>query len=287
MNTCLLAIDVGNSRTKLGRFAVGPIRAEGESALPVCRQFAVVDRAANIPWEQIRQWPEDGALRGVIAGTNPAGVTHVLESWPRDEWPEPIVVSDGTQFPLAIQVDEPHKVGIDRLLNAVAANAIRPMGRSAVIVDSGTATTVDLVTPNGAFRGGAILPGFELMARALHHYTALLPLISIEELAQAQHHPLGRNTRTALHSGLFWGQLGAIRELIKQLAQWAAAESDLNPAAGRAPTEEAADEMPPVLVLTGGGASLLASHFPEALLEPHFALQGLVLVAETAFDLDR
>jgi type III pantothenate kinase len=150
------------------------------------------------------------------------------------------------------------RVGVDRLLNAVAANVIRPAARPAVIVDTGTATTVDLVNTDGAFEGGAILPGFELCARALHDYTALLPLLSIEELAGEPREPLGRNTRAALRSGLFWGQLGAVKELIERLTP--------------VRTE-------PLVLLTGGGAVLLASHFPEARWEPHLSLQGLVVMA--------
>jgi type III pantothenate kinase len=156
------------------------------------------------------------------------------------------------------------KVGIDRLLNAVAANILRPEGRPAILVDTGTATTVDYITAQGAFAGGAILPGFELSARALHDYTALLPLVSIDELATGLHEPVGTNTRQALRSGLFWGQLGAVRELIGRLHDRSAA--------------------PPFLLLTGGGASLLAAHLPEARLEPHLALQGLKHVADSLDD---
>lgn len=287
LTTCLLAVDVGNSRTKFGLFegrtsASTCVPNGGE--LPKCLRSVAVDRGAAIPWDDIRQWTEDtarGTPRGVIAGTNPDGMTRVVETWPRDVWPLPEVVSTCTRFPLAVDVDEPGKVGIDRLLNAVAANALRPAGRTAILIDSGTATTVDLVTAAGTFAGGAILPGFELMARALHHYTALLPLISIEELAQAECGPLGRNTRTAVHSGLYWGQLGAVRELTRRLARGAELQTGPGGQSAGAPvSDEDLYETPPLLILTGGGAPLLAPHFPAAHLEPHLALQGLVLVTE-------
>ena len=178
------------------------------------------------------------------------------------EWPEtlgapPRHIRNTADFPLTIEVAEPRRVGIDRLLNAVAVNQLRVAERPAVVVDSGTATTVDLVSADGAFAGGAILPGLALSAKGLHEYTALLPLVSVAELGQATPEPLGRNTRAAIRSGLFWGQLGAVKELIKR---------------------QAGNEVD--VVVTGGGGALLAAHLPHARFEPHLSLQGLVLAAE-------
>ena len=92
---------------------------------------------------------------------------------------------------MKINLEQPNHAGIDRILNAVACNTIRPAGTPAVIVDTGTATTVDAISPDGAFEGGSILPGFELCARALHQYTALLPFVTIDELCNESHEPLG------------------------------------------------------------------------------------------------
>ena len=88
-------------------------------------------------------------------------------------------------------------------------------GRPAIIVDSGTATTVDAVDADGVFLGGAILPGFGLLARSLQRYTALLPLITLEELGTGPPPAVGRDTTAAIKSGLFFGQLGAVRELVR------------------------------------------------------------------------
>ncbi|MEX0701162.1 MAG: type III pantothenate kinase [Planctomycetales bacterium] len=104
------------------------------------------------------------------------------------------------------------------------------------------------------------MAGFQLSARALHRYTALLPLIGIDELANEPHPPLGRDTRQALRSGLFWGQLGAVKELIARLS---------------------VGEKEPALLLTGGGGPLLAPHLPHARHEPHLGLRGLALSAGT------
>ncbi|MEX0715844.1 MAG: type III pantothenate kinase [Planctomycetaceae bacterium] len=259
----LLAVDVGNSRIKFGLFDDRELAAPRDGALPDFSRTTAIAIDGDVPWGEIRQWVEAGevasqdAVTGVIAGTNPGGVRKVLDGWP-GEWRIPRVLDDPRDVPLIVDLPEPGKIGIDRLLNAVAANAVRPRDRPAIIVDTGTATTVDLVSPAGAFQGGAILPGFQLSARALHRYTALLPLIGIEELATEPHSPLGRNTREALRSGLFWGQLGAVKELVAQLG---------------------GEDGDAALFLTGGGAPLLAPHLPHARHEPHLGLRGLAFCA--------
>ena len=95
-------------------------------------------------------------------------------------------------------------VGIDRLVDAVAVNRLREPGRAAVIVDVGTAITVDLVAADGAFLGGSILPGLAMSARAMHEFTDLLPLVDVSELSEPPP-ALGTATEEAMRSGLFWG----------------------------------------------------------------------------------
>ncbi|MDA0831674.1 MAG: type III pantothenate kinase [Planctomycetota bacterium] len=257
MSGWILAIDIGNSRIKVGLFADQP---QGE---PVCLKqagFALGDPwyGEDLPWDELRG---NASVRGVIAGANPLGIDKVIDGWPRESWGTPRVISLSDDFPLTIEVDAPRQVGIDRLLNAVAVRQYRSADQKAIIVDSGTATTVDLVSVDGSFCGGAILPGFELCARALHQYTALLPLISLDELTVHVPNARGLNTRTALHSGLYWGQVGAVHELVKQLT----AED---------PTGDV------LLVLTGGGAPLLHESLigQNTLYKPYLALEGLVLV---------
>jgi type III pantothenate kinase len=253
----LLAIDVGNSRVKLGLFDAA---TACDGRLPVCRYSSASDLKNDLPWAAIRDFIHESQsedLHALIAGVNPQGVRKVLDSWPTD-WQPPHVL-DGSIGPvLKVDLAAPEKVGIDRLLNAVAANVVREPRRPAIIVDTGTATTVDYVNPEGAFAGGAILPGFSLMAQSLNEYTALLPLISMDELAGGEIEPIGLNTRHALGSGLYWGQLGAVKELITQFSNFTQTE--------------------PQLFLTGGGASLLATHLRDVRWEPHLSLQGLAIV---------
>jgi type III pantothenate kinase len=252
-----LAIDVGNTRVKLGLFASAISRPRGE--LPTCVERISLQAHESIPWELLARWRSDTVdLRpAVIAGSNPNGVQRLISAWPDSLGPRPRVVSNTSDFPLSIRVEEPRRVGIDRLLNAVSVNELRSSNRPAVVVDSGTATTVDVVSASGVFEGGAILPGLALSAKALHEYTALLPLVSVAELGMKTPEPLGRNTRAAIRSGLFWGQLGAVKELIDRQA---GAEAEI--------------------FVTGGGGALLAQHLPRARFEPHLPLQGLILIAE-------
>jgi type III pantothenate kinase len=124
-------------------------------------------------------------------------------------------VLNQADLPLVVQVEIPERVGMDRLMAAVAANQLRPMNSAAIVVDAGTAITVDLVSAEGVFQGGAILPGLRLVARALATGTDLLPMV--ESCLETAPSVLGKNTTAAIQSGLFWGSLGAVRELIRRL----------------------------------------------------------------------
>ena len=264
MTVALVTIDVGNTRIKFGFFKQ-PL--ETSERLPVCRQFLAVSVSDQIPWTEITGWAADqkaASVTSIIAGANQRGIEKVIDTWPTDQWPLPVQVSNPDHLPLEVELPEPSKVGIDRLLHAVAANIVRPAGQQTIVVASGTATTVDVISTEGRFRGGAILPGLEISARALHRYTELLPLLPIDELAAQDLEALGRNTIEALKSGLVWGQLGAVRELVTQF--------------------ERLDERESLVLLTGGAAPILAAHLSNARHEPYLSLQGMALVSDHLAD---
>ena len=261
----LLTIDVGNSRIKFGLFQQENLRG-ASAGLPVCLNSLAVSLGESVPWPELFAWQESFSRHppsAILAGVNPPGIDKLLSDWPRAKWPVPAVLRSHTALPLTVRVDVPERVGIDRLLNAVAGNVLRPTGQAMIIVDSGTATTVDYLAADGAFEGGAILPGFELAAHALHNYTALLPFVATSELAQDDPQPLGKNTRDAIRSGLFWGHVGAVKELLARLAS--------------------RTETAPMLLLTGGGAELLAPHLSDRIQwERYLLLQGIALTAARA-----
>lgn len=252
----ILVVDAGNTRVKLGTFDVLNLFPR---TLPVCRQSAAVPTGAAVPWAEFSM----PITRAIITGSNPREVDRVSREWPRD-WPPPERPVDRKRLPIVIDVDLPEKVGIDRLLQAIAANVVREPEQPAVIISSGTATTVDYVDARGHFCGGAILPGFDLCAKALHQYTALLPLIDMTAVIENNAPPaeLGRNTHAAITSGLYWGHVGAVKELMRRLMHVGDAHHH------------------PLLLLTGGAAPLLHPHLPTIVrYEPHLALQGLALIA--------
>jgi type III pantothenate kinase len=153
-------------------------------------------------------------------------------------------------------------VGIDRLLAAFAADRIHDRGRAAIVVDLGSAITVDLLDAGGAFCGGAILPGIAMSARALQEHTDALPRVALDHLEHPPA-PIGKGTVPAIEAGLYWGAVGAVRELISQMSK------DL-PA-------------PPEVLLTGGAsthvAQLLEASSPYNVRHlPHLVLSGIALV---------
>ena len=180
------------------------------------------------------------------------------------------MIRDRTSISVSVDVDFPEKVVLDRLLNAVAANAMRPPNRPVIVIDSGTATTVNFISREGVFCGGAILPGLEMSAKALHHYTAVLPLLPVQDLGGEPPVAPGRNTREAIRIGLFWGQIGAIREIVHQFC----IQQRLRPP-DYSGDSDSADS--PWLILTGGGGPVLSSQLPGLLLLPSLGMHGLVL----------
>ena len=277
----LLAIDAGNSRLKFGFFVPARcsfFRRVGDELVrivdikrdwPNCRRFLAIPAGDAIPWKTLAGWQPDGT---VIAGSNPQAIERVLSEWPQSTLPLPLVVRDRDALPIEVDVDFPDKVGIDRLLNAVAANVLRPSARATIVIDSGTATTVNFMSGDGVFRGGAILPGLEMSAKALHHYTAVLPQLPVQDLGGEPPIAPGRNTREAIRNGLFWGQVGAIRELIYQTCQ----HENLSRPNFDVTSD---DDRAPWMILTGGGGPVLSPQFPGLLFLPSLGMHGLVLTA--------
>jgi type III pantothenate kinase len=262
----VLTIDVGNSRKKVGVFqfqagAAAGLELQWSASLPLSTPW---------PWDAIcdRLGPEPSTVGG-LAGSHPGLVERTLQEWPVS-LPTPIVIRDSRQLDLKLDVDAPELVGIDRQLNAIAANRRRRPGSAALIVDSGTATTVDVVDSDGIFRGGAILPGLGMAARALHEYTALLPLVRVSDELSNPPMP-GRNTQQAIQAGLVWGHVGAINELVARCDRRAIAADS----SAAATTHGTALQ----LFLTGGAAALLAQYFPTFHHVTSLAMEGLAWTA--------
>ena len=110
-------------------------------------------------------------------------------------------------------MDEPDKVGTDRVVAAAAAYSV--VEDAVVVADLGTAVTIDLVDQNGVFLGGVICPGFEISAKALNENTAQLPHIKVTRPEA----PFGKNTTDAINCGLYYSIIGTLEEVIRRYAE--------------------------------------------------------------------
>ncbi len=268
MTSHLLAVDVGNTRTKFGFFSTSEMDSTG---LPTCERFLAVPHGESIPWTTLREWMGPDHSSAALAGSNPRHLDELMSGFKNHGWSDVRHLTDRTLIPLQLDVDAPAKVGIDRLLNAVATNVIRPPNRPAIVIDTGTAATVDFLDAAGRFCGGAILPGFALSAEALHDYTALLPLLTVRELANDPPVATGRNTSDAIRSGIYWGHAGALKEVVTQICRQRSLTVPESEHSSKSSTT-------PWLLLTGGGAPFLTPVFPGVRQVPSLALHGLVLV---------
>ncbi len=255
----LIAIDIGNTRIKLGEFSA--LEAEGLPAPG--RQLALPVE----PWSAapLGAWlPHEGEF--LIASVFRAA-TERLTGWLAEQRPNAAVRTlSFRDLPLEIDLEHPELAGLDRLAAAVGANRLRTAGRAAVVIDVGTAIKANLLDEQGVFRGGAILPGLAMSARAMHEFTDLLPLIPYEELAEAPS-AVGRSTAPAMRSGLFWGAVGAMKELITRLGG----------------ERDQVD-----VFLTGGAAPGVAKLLgPDVRYVPHLTLAGIALASTTAPGDDR
>ena len=237
-----IVVDVGNSRIKWG----------------LCSSDLVWSIAALPPdepnaWQkQWHDWKLQRSQEWIVAGVHPPRRA-ALVAWLLERCDGVQILKSHKQLPIQVEVEHPEKVGIDRLLNAVAANRRRQENVAAILVDAGSAVTVDYVDGMGIFRGGSIFPGFRLMARALHDYTALLPIVELDEEVSVP----GTTTVHAIQAGIFHAVLGGIERLIAEYQH-------------RYPT---AFE----IFLTGGDAKPLASRLRHhAHLWPEMTLDGIL-----------
>jgi type III pantothenate kinase len=244
----VIAIDVGNSTVKVARVVdgmVGPIsrlRTSDDPDLDVLSRILVTDRGVSEPVALVSVVPAwSAAIAQAVARISPDR--------------PPVVASHGT-IPIPVSVKAPEAVGADRLLGAWAARDL--VGAPCIVVDVGTATTIDVVDPDGAFVGGAILPGPALAIRSLARGTALLPQVPLVPPERV----IGRDTLEAIASGTLVGHREAIGGLIQRM------------------TEELRGGIRPWVVLTGGDAGVLGTPEWAERVEPDLLLLGLGALAE-------
>jgi type III pantothenate kinase len=242
--TAIATVSLGNSFTRCGVWSQGeliPGQSCRTSELAGAGLFSVCPGAS-------------GARLAAVASVVPQSEELLSDLLRRQLGLVPRYLGRDLPVPLVIEVEEPGSVGPDRLAAALAAQ--RTFG-AAVVVDFGTAITVDAVTASGCYQGGAILPGPELCLRGLAAGTAGVRLSGLAEAVA----PPGRSTRAAVDAGLSHGLAGAVDRLVEATRESLGHEA--------------------ALVATGGGAGffkpLCRSRFR---LRPHLVLEGLALAAE-------
>jgi len=250
----LLAVDVGNTNISFGVF-------DGEALVQHVRSESARSRTADEYGVLLRQML-------LMRGLDPAAVDHavlasvvppltdtIVELVEGTFGCRPLVVGPGVRTGMKVLYESPREVGADRVVNAVAAHAWA--GGGVIVVDFGTATTFDCVTPEGDYLGGVIAPGIEISAEALFARASKLRRVELQRPAQV----VGRNPEVSMQSGLVFGYAGLVDGLCARLRD----ELDF-----------------PCRVLATGGLARLIAPETQAIehVDDNLTLTGLRLIFE-------
>ena len=250
----LLAVDIGNSQMVVGIL-------DGETIVKQWRLTSQLTRTSDEIGLQIRGLLTDAAVppaairRMALASVVPA-LTPVFRRFGEEGLGVPTLVIDGdTDTGVMLDVPDPGSVGPDRIVNVVAARFRH--GAPAIVIDLGTATTFDALDERGAYIGGAIAPGIGIAAEALFNRGARLARVEIRAPKQA----IGRTTEEHLQSGIFFGTVGQIDEIVRRMAAEMGGK--------------------PRVLATGGLVNLVAGYSATIqTIDPDLTLQGIRLVEE-------
>ena len=249
----LLALDVGNTEVTIGLF-------DGEDLERSWRVTTSPQRTADEWGVLLRALFVQAGLditrvtAGVMCSVVPM-VTETLADGVLDAaGTSPIIIGPASALPVILDVDEPQTVGADRIVNTVAASRI--YHADTIVVDFGTATTLDCVTKDGRFLGGIIAPGLRTAGENLARRAAKLSATEIAPPARA----IGRRTEECVRAGLVFGTADAVDGMVRRIkAEW--------------PTGEV-----PRVVATGGYAQLVAKYSREIEeVHPDLTLRGLMI----------
>lgn len=252
----LLCLDIGNSQLHGGVFDGNALRLQfRKSTHPLGSSdefgvfFASVLRENGLDPARVS--------RVAVCSVVPAAVYPVRSACVKYFHTEPFMLQAGVKTGLRVRYRNPHEVGADRIAGAIGASQRRPAA-NLIVVDCGTATTFDVITGEGDYLGGAILPGIGISVETLAGRTAKLPSVEITRPAAA----LGRSTVESIQAGVYHAHVGAIRHLTAELSR------------------EAFAGQKPYIIGTGGFARLLLDEnlFDEVV--PELVLLGLKHAAD-------
>jgi type III pantothenate kinase len=243
----LLAVDVGNTQTVFGLY-------ESDELGERFRIATESQRTGDELGALLSDFLDFDALDGIaLSSTVPRLIReyeHVAERWAKAPL---LVIGPGVKTGIPIQHDAPHEIGPDRLVNAVAAK--ERYGAPAIVVDFGTSTNFDVVSPSGEYVGGVLAPGVEISMDALFARAARLVKVDFVEPPA----PIGKSTATALQSGLVYGFAGQVDGIVDAIR-------------GELGVDAKA-------IATGGLADLIAPHSRTiSTVDPFLTLDGLRII---------
>jgi type III pantothenate kinase len=250
----LLAIEQGNTNTMFavhdGERWIAQWRSATESARTADEYAVWLSQLLAMAGLQL------GVFNGcIISSVVPQSIFNLRNLARRYLHVEPLVVGENAQLGIAVRIDKPSEAGADRLVNAIGAHVAYP--GDLIVIDSGTATTFDVIGADGGFEGGVIAPGINLSMEALHNAAAKLPRVAIQR--PRGNIAIGKDTVAAMQSGVFWGYIALIEGLVARIkAEW---------------------DKPMTVVGTGGVASLFhgATHAIDH-FDPDLTIRGMLEV---------
>lgn len=247
----LMAIDIGNTRIGMTLWDADGVHDTRRVALSEPGGWA---SAIETTWGAGARTARRGV---VIASVVPEQTARVQQIAERVSGCAAARVRDDIPLPMPLMIENALEVGVDRVCSAAAA--FERVREACAVASFGSAITIDCVSAEGAFLGGAILPGLELSLAALHERTAALPRVALSEPGGR----FGRNTHDAILNGVVMGAVGALREIVEGFA------TELN--------------RWPQLILTGGNAGMIAARadFVDAVV-PDLCLMGIALAYRRA-----
>ncbi len=243
----LLAVDVGNTQTVFGLY-------DGETLAEHWRVATEANRTGDELGIMLGRLLDVKTVTGVCISSTVPALVRAYEEWV-ERWTGArlLVLGPGTKTGLPIRYDDPREVGPDRIANSVAA--LERYGAPCIVVDFGTSTNFDVVSPAGEYVGGVLAPGIEISMDALFARAARLVKVDFVEPATV----IGKTTAAALQSGLVYGFAGQVDSIVGRIRGELGAEARC--------------------IATGGLAELIAPHSQTIeKIDPWLTLEGLRLV---------
>jgi type III pantothenate kinase len=246
----LLAVDAGNTQTVFGLYRDGEL-------LEHWRVATEAQRTGDELGALVGRFIDLSGVEGVCLSSTVPALVREYEGFAERWTKAPIlVVGPGVRTGIPVRYDDPREVGPDRIMNAVAAK--ERYGAPCIVVDFGTSTNFDVVSPEGEYVGGVLAPGIEISMDALFTRAARLVKVDFAEPPS----PIGKTTATALQSGLVYGFAGQVDGIVTAIR-------------GELESPDAQ------VVATGGLAELIAPHSKTiGKLDPLLTLEGLRIVWE-------